>query len=127
MTDIAALPEHDDARARRAVAILVWAQSVLGAQMPVHFILGGLTGALLAENKALATVTISITVAGSMLAAPLMSALMGRLGRRTGFVIGATAAACGAALAVLAISEKNFALFCAASALFGIYMSGHNF
>ncbi|MEM9099875.1 MAG: MFS transporter, partial [Pseudomonadota bacterium] len=34
----------DDDRAKRAVAILIWAQAVLGAQMPVHFILGGLAG-----------------------------------------------------------------------------------
>ncbi|MFO7672129.1 MAG: hypothetical protein R6V74_00290, partial [Lutibacter sp.] len=87
-TNLTLTPDHDDARAKRAVAILVWAQSILGAQMPVHFILGGLVGSMLAENKALATVPISMTVLGSMLAAPLMSALMGRFGRRMGFLIG---------------------------------------
>ncbi|MCL5778557.1 MFS transporter [Limibaculum sp. FT325] len=127
MTDTVAPPMHDDVRARRAVTILVWAQSVLGAQMPVHFILGGLVGAMLAENKALATVPISMTVMGSMLAAPIMSMLMARLGRRTGFLIGALAGAGGAALAVHAIGQKDFALFCGAALLTGIYMSGHNF
>jgi len=42
----------DDDRARRSLPILVWAQAVLGAQMAVHFILGSLSGSLLAENKA---------------------------------------------------------------------------
>jgi MFS family permease len=107
--------------------VLVWAQSVLGAQLPVHFILGGLVGAMLAENAALATVPISMTVAGSMLAAPLMSALMGRFGRRPGFLLAALTGALGAALAVHAIEVKSFALFCASAALTGIYMSGHNF
>jgi MFS family permease len=115
--------EHDDARARRAVAILVWAQSVLGAQMPVHFILGGLAGALLAEDKALATLPISMTVLGSMLAAPALSALMGRVGRRPGFVFGALTAAAGAGLAAWAIVEHDFALFCAASTMMGVYMA----
>jgi MFS family permease len=115
--------EHDDLRARRAVAILVWAQSVLGAQMPVHFILGGLTGALLAEDRSLATLPISMTVMGSMLAAPALSALMGRFGRRPGFVLGALAAAGGAALAAWAIVERDFALFCAASIVLGVYMA----
>jgi MFS family permease len=115
--------EHDDARARRAVAILVWAQSVLGAQMAVHFILGGLTGALLAEDKALATLPISMTVLGSMLAAPALSALMGRLGRRPGFVLAALMAAAGSGLAAWAIVERDFVLFCAASMVLGVYMA----
>src|SRR5690625_3238596 len=103
MTDPVSPPVHDDARARRAVAILVWAQSTLGAQMSVHVILGGLTGALLSSDPALATLPISLTMLGSMLSAPLMSAIMGRFGRRPGFVLGALAGASGAALAAHAI------------------------
>lgn len=118
---------HDDARARRAVAILAWAQSILGSQMSVHFILGGLAGAMLANDAALATLPISMTVLGSMLTAPVMSMIMGRFGRRVGFLLGVTAAACGAALAAYAISEKHFALFCAASMMMGIYMSAQAF
>ncbi len=118
---------HDDARARRAVVILVWAQSVLGSQMPVHFILGGLTGALLSTDKSLSTLPISMTVMGSMLTAPVMSTIMGRFGRRAGFVLGATAAACGSGLAAYAISVSDFALFCAASMMLGIYMSAQGF
>ncbi len=115
--------QHDDARAKRAVAILVWAQSVLGSQMGVHFILGGLTGALLAEDKSLATLPISMTVLGSMFAAPALSALMGRFGRRPGFVLAALTAACGAGLAAWAIVHRDFALFCAASMMLGVYMA----
>ncbi|MEM1346283.1 MAG: MFS transporter [Pseudomonadota bacterium] len=109
------------------MALLFWAQSVLGAQMPLHFILGGLSGALLADNPALATLPISMTVLGSMLAAPLMAALMQRHGRRTGFLVAALAGALGAAVAAEAIVARNFELFCAGSLLTGVYMSGHNF
>ncbi|HUF56895.1 MAG TPA: MFS transporter, partial [Thermohalobaculum sp.] len=70
--------ECDDARAKRAVAILVWAQAVLGAILPVHFILGGLAGQRIADNPALATLPISVTVLGTMVSAPAVSALMGR-------------------------------------------------
>ncbi|MEM9735661.1 MAG: MFS transporter, partial [Pseudomonadota bacterium] len=87
----------DDTRAKRALVLLIWAQSILGAQMPVHFILGGLAGAYLADNAALATLPISMTVMGSMLSAPIVSALMGRFGRRPGFMLGATAGAAGGA------------------------------
>ncbi len=119
--------EGDDRRAKAAVTLLVWAQAVLGAQMPVHFILGGLAGAVLAEDVRFATLPISMTVGATMLAAPVMAALMARWGRRTGFLIGALAGAAGGALAAEAIIAKDFALFCAASALLGVYMSAHNF
>jgi MFS family permease len=128
MTDTATSPLlHDDARAKRAVAILVWAQSTLGAQMPVHFILGGLAGQLLATDKAWATLPISATVFGSMCTAPVISAIMGRWGRRTGFLLGALAGATGAALAAYAIDAKDFQLFTFASFVIGIYMSAHGF
>lgn len=117
----------DDARARRAVPILVWAQAFLGAQMTVHFILGGLTGIMLAENKALATLPITMIVLGAMLAAPVMSWIMGRWGRRTGFLIGATAGALGGALAAQAVIEHSFAMLLVASLITGIYMAAHNF
>ncbi len=117
----------DDARARRAVPILVWAQAVLGAQMTVHFILGGLAGSLLAENKALATLPITMIVLGAMLAAPVMSWIMGRWGRRTGFLIGAAAGALGGALAAQAVIEHSFEMLLAAAFITGIYMAAHNF
>jgi predicted MFS family arabinose efflux permease len=120
-------PLIDDARARRAVPFLVWAQAVLGAQMTVHFILGGLAGSLLAENKALATLPITMIVLGAMLSAPVMSWLMGRWGRRTGFLIGATAGATGGAVAAQSLIEGSFAMLLAGSLITGIYMAAQNF
>lgn len=118
---------HDDTRAKRAVVILVWAQSVLGAQMPMHFVLGGLVGKSLATDPLYATLPISMTVLGSMLTAPFMSTLMDRLGRRQGFLLGAGAAATAALIATHAIETKDFTLFCIASLILGIYMSAHGF
>ena len=118
---------YDDARAKRAVAILFWAQAVVGAMMPVHFILGGLVGQTLSDDPNLATLPISSTVLVTMMAAPLMSALMGRWGRRIGFLAGAAAGAAAMALATYAISIKSFELFVAAGALLGVYMGAHGF
>ncbi|MEM7190192.1 MAG: MFS transporter [Pseudomonadota bacterium] len=127
MSDSAVSPIHDDAKARRVVIILVWAQSVLGAQMPVHIILGPLVGKMLAEDPALATLPISMTMLVTMFAAPAMSAIMGRWGRRTGFILGALCGILSSALAVWAIETKDFQLFCIASAVLGVYMGGHGF
>ena len=96
MTDATATPLIDDARARRNVVVLVLAQAILGAQMPMIFVIGGLAGGMLASNPCLATLPISLIVFGSMTTAPWLSPLMQRRGRRFGFFIGAIAGAIGA-------------------------------
>ena len=87
-----------DARARRNLWVLVAAQVVLGSQLPVTFILGGLAGQMLAPNKCLATLPISVIILGSMLSAPLLADLMQRRGRTLGFVLGAAGGGVGSAL-----------------------------
>lgn len=124
----AALPLPDrDAAARRNVLVLVAAQAILGAQMPILFILGGLSGQLLAENKALATLPISAVVLVSMFAAPTLSALMGRYGRRAGFLIGAACGAVGASLGAYALLIGSFQLLVAGAGFTGVYMAAQGF
>ncbi len=123
----AELPIPDDARARRNVRVLVAAQGILGAQMPVHFVLGGLAGQMLSPNPCLATLPISLTVFGTMLAAPFLAAFMQRFGRRPGFFVGAGGGGLGAALCMLGLLQNSFGLFLAGSALTGLYMSAQGF
>ncbi|MBS8271928.1 MFS transporter, partial [Halomonas litopenaei] len=66
----------DDTRAKRNVAVLVLAQAILGAQLPMIFVVGGLVGGQLASNPCLATLPISVIVFGSMTTAPWISPLM---------------------------------------------------
>jgi predicted MFS family arabinose efflux permease len=127
MIEIAANPRADDARARRVLPILVWAQAVLGAQMPVHFILGGLAGGLLAPNKAYATLPISMIVMSAMISAPAMAWLMARWGRRTGFIVGASAGTLAGYVASEAVIGESFPMLLGAGLLLGVYMSAHNF
>ena len=117
----------DDARARRNVAVLVAAQAVLGAQMPIQFVVGGLAGLTLAPTPLLATLPISMIVFGSMTTAPWLSPLMQARGRRYGFMLGALAGAAGAAVAVAALLWASFALLCAGAYMTGIYMSSLGF
>ena len=117
----------DDRAARRNVWLLVAATGLLGAQMPMHFVAGGLVGSMLAPTPLLATLPISCIVFGSMTTAPWISPLMQRRGRRTGFVIGALGGAAGAALSLLALWLGSFALLLAGAYLTGIYMSAQGF
>ena len=121
------MPIPDDSAARRNMWVLVAAQAVLGAQMPIIFTIAGLAGSSLAPNPCWATLPISLTVIGSMLWAQPLSMLMQRKGRRTGFYVGALAGAAGATLAAYGLYLGHFWLFCAASLLTGGYMSAQGF
>ncbi|KJZ25035.1 MFS transporter [Tritonibacter mobilis] len=120
-------PAPDDHIAKRNVLILVLAQAFLGAQMPMIFIVGGLAGQSLATNPCLATLPISLIVAGSMLSATPISAIMQRYGRRAGFAIGATGGALGGLIGGYGLYLGSFPVFLVGSALTGIYMSAQGF
>ncbi|MFN4158295.1 MAG: MFS transporter [Gemmobacter sp.] len=125
MTD-ATLPASDT-RAKRNVFVLVAAQAVLGAQMPMVFTVAGLAGQSLAPNACWATLPISFTVIGSMLSATPLSAIMQRHGRRAGFALGAVIGAIGAAIGAWGLMTASFPLFLLGAFLTGTYMSAQGF
>ena len=126
MTDLAA-PTPADSRARRNVVVLVLAQAILGAQMPMIFTIGGLAGQSLASNVCFATLPISLIVIGSMVTATPISAFMQRYGRRAGFFVGALGGALGGLIGAYALYLQSFPLFLLGSFLTGIYMSAQGF
>ena len=120
-------PMSQDLLARRNVLVLVAAQAILGAQMPMIFTIAGLAGSSLAPNICWATLPISMTVIGSMLTATPISALMQRYGRRAGFAVGAVGGALGAGIGALGLATGSFLLFCLGGFFTGIYMSAQGF
>ncbi|NRB36404.1 MAG: MFS transporter [Rhodobacteraceae bacterium] len=116
-----------DQKAKRNVGVLVLAQAILGAQMPMIFTVGGLAGQSLASNVCLATLPISLIVLGSMLTATPLSAFMQRFGRRAGFVLGAMGGATGGAIGAYGLYLGSFPVFLLGSFLTGIYMSAQGF
>ena len=129
-TDTAAPPDPaapDDSRARRNVVVLVLAQALLGAQMPMIFTIGGLAGQSLAANACFATLPISLIVMGSMLAATPVSHMMQKYGRRAGFMIGTGAGALGGAVGAYGLYHASFPIFLLGSFITGVYMSAQGF
>lgn len=117
----------NDSIAKRNVLVLVAAQAILGSQMGISFILGGLAGKMLSPNPCLATLPISLIILGSMLTAPIMSNIMQKYGRRTGFIGGALAGALGASISAYALWYGSFYIFLLGSFISGIYMSSQGF
>ncbi|MBM1817435.1 MFS transporter [Sulfitobacter pseudonitzschiae] len=106
---------------------MLLANTTLGAAMPMLLILGGLTGLMLAPSPALATLPASVqTLAGLVAAAPF-SLLMGRVGRRMGFVVGGLLTIVGALLATQAMISQSFTLLCTAHFALGAALSSFQY
>ena len=116
-----------DGRAKRNVAVLVFAHAILGSQLAINIIVAGLAGAVLADDPGLATLPISIVVVGSLVTAPVMSLFMGRYGRRAGFWVAALAGAVASALCAWALFVGSFGLFLMGSVLLGVYQGTQGF
>ncbi|MEC9368848.1 MAG: MFS transporter [Pseudomonadota bacterium] len=118
---------YDDARARWNALVLSAAQALYGIGATILITLGGLTGHLLADDKSLATLPISTYVLGTALATVPASYVMHRIGRRRGFQLGAAASVLSGSLAVYAIYNQDFWLFCLGTALTGVYQAFVNY
>ena len=112
-----------DRLAKRNLVVLIAASAIMGAQMPMVFIIAGLAGLSLASNPCFATLPISMVVLGSMITATPMSALMQRYGRQAGFIAGAAGGGLGAAICAYGLVQQSFAILTLGSLLTGIYMS----
>jgi MFS family permease len=122
-----AIQQQNDSVARRNVLVLVAAQAIIGAQLPMVFTIAGLAGSTLATNPCWATLPITAMVLGSMLAANPLSAFMARFGRRAGFVAGTMGGALGAVISAYGLYIRSFELFVLGALFTGIYMSAQGF
>lgn len=108
-------------RERRIVLSLALAQALFQTGAVLIATVGGLAGLLLAPEKALATLPIACVALGTAIATVPASLLMGRVGRRPGFLLGTLLGAGGGALAATAMLVGSFPLLCVATALIGAY------
>jgi len=107
-------------RDRRNVLILAGCQALFATGQSLLIILSGLVGAMLAADKALATLPISTVVVGTLAATVPASLLMKRIGRRAGFLVGTGIALLGALTAAYAVYARQFWLFAAGTFLLGV-------
>ncbi len=114
-------------RAKRNVAVLVAAQAILGAQMSVSFIIGGLAGQILAPTPCLATLPVSMIVLGSALSARPLARYMQNHGRKAGFMLAVLAGGLGATVAAAGMWQGSFTLFLIGSLMTGFYMAAQGF
>src|ERR1700726_183619 len=124
MIDMTAADEiSGDARARSNVVRLAAAQALTGANSAVIFATGSIVGASLAPDISLATVPISMYVAGLAAGTLPTGAISRAYGRRAAFIIGTGSGMLTGLLGAFAILHASFPLFCGATFLGGLYGS----
>ena len=121
--DLAAAGIIDDALARRNAVILAIAQALFSLASINLFTTASIAGNMLAANPRWATLPITTYVSGTALFTWPAAWFMQRFGRRAGFQLGTFMGVLAAALAVLALFRADFALFCAATFLQGVYQA----
>ncbi len=114
-----------DRLARRNALVLAVAQALAGGNNTVLIATGGIVGAMLAPDRGLATVPITVYVIGMWIGALPVGALARRLGRRAAFQIGAIFGVLTGLTCCLAVLEGSFLMFNVGALFSGLYAAAH--
>ena len=106
---------------RRNVILLALCQAFFMTSTSAIVTSAALIGHSLADDKALATLPLAMQFVAVMAVTAPASFLMKRIGRRGGFTVGLCVGLIGAFLAIVAIRDTDFVLFCIASFLVGTF------
>ena len=82
--------------------------------------LSGIVGSQITSVKSLSTLPTALSVLGTAIFTILAAKIMGKIGRRLGFIFGALVSSTTCLLAVLAIIQQNFILFCISHLILGL-------
>jgi predicted MFS family arabinose efflux permease len=121
VVDVAA----DDQLARRNARVLAIAQALAGGNSTVLVATAGIVGTMLAPDKSLATLAISIYVLGMWMGTLPLGTLARRLGRRNALQIGTVCGVLTGLICCLAVLQGSFLLFNVGAVFSGLYASAH--
>ncbi len=114
-----------DRLAKRNALVLATGQALAGANNTVIVATGSILGSMLAPDKSLATLPISMMVVG-IWAGTLPLGFVARLfGRRTAYVTGSVCGAIAGLIGYTAILHGNFWLYLVATFFGGLYAASH--
>jgi len=82
--------------------------------------LSGIVGSQITSIKSLSTLPTALAVVGTAIFTILAAKIMGKIGRRLGFIFGALVSSATCLLAAFAIIQQNFILFCISHLILGM-------
>src|SRR3954465_12784178 len=114
-----------DRLARRNALVLAIAQALAGGNNTVLVATAAIVGTMLAPDKGLATLPISVFVFGMWMGTLPMGALARRLGRRNALQIGTVCGVLTGLICCVAVLQGSFLLFNIGAVFSGFYASAH--
>jgi predicted MFS family arabinose efflux permease len=114
-----------DRLARRNALVLAVTQALAGGNSTVLVATAGIVGTMLAPDKSLATLPISIYVLGMWMGTLPLGALARRLGRRNALQTGTVCGVLTGLICCLAVLQGSFLLFNVGAVFSGFYASAH--
>ncbi len=114
-----------DRLARRNAIVLAATQALAGGNNVVLVATAGIVGTMLAPDRGLATLPISIFVLGMWMGTLPMGALARRLGRRNALQMGTACGVLTGLICCLAVLRGSFLLFNIGAVFSGFYASAH--
>jgi MFS family permease len=114
-----------DRLARRNALVLAAGQALAGGNNSVIAATGGILGAMLAPDKSLATLPISIMIVGTWVGTLPVGLLVRRFGRRPAYQVGAAVGCVAGLIGYAAVMHASFGLFLVATFCAGLYQASH--
>ena len=114
-----------DRLAKRNALVLASGQALAGANNTVIVATGSILGSMMAPDKSLATLPISIMVVGIACGTLPLGFMAKRFGRRAAYATGAACGTLAGAVAYTAILQGSFWLYLVATFCGGLYAASH--
>jgi MFS family permease len=114
-----------DRLAKRNALVLAIGQALAGANNTVIVVTGGILGSMMAPDKSLATLPISLMVCGMAAGSLPVGMLARRFGRRVAYQIGAVMGTIAGLIGYAAITHGSFWLYLVATFCGGLYAASH--
>jgi MFS family permease len=111
--------------AKRNALVLAMGQALAGGNGTVVTATGGILGAMLAPDKSLATLPVSVMVVGTWAGTLPVGFLVRRFGRRAAYQVGAAVGCLAGLIGYAAVSQASFALYLVATFCAGLYQASH--
>jgi MFS family permease len=115
----------DDRLAKRNALVLAVAQALAGGNNAVIVSTGGIVGAMLAPDRGLATLSITMMVVGMWLGTVPVGILSRRYGRRVALQMGTVVGILSGLLSCTAVIYGSFTIFLCGAFCGGFYAAGH--
>ena len=108
---------------KRTIGLLAVCQALMMTSQALVVTTSALVGLALAPYHSLATLPYALQFIAVMTVTYFASLLMGRIGRKRGFLLASVVGCVGATVATGGIVAGSFALFCLGSFLFGVFFA----